>query len=33
MKTRMLFVALTASIFFASWGGALRQGIGWSDGS
>jgi len=29
----MLFVALSASILFASWGGAFRQAIGWSDGS
>jgi hypothetical protein len=33
MKTRMMFVALSASVLFASWGGALRQAISWSDGN
>ena len=33
MKTRLMFVALSASVLFASWGGALRQIISWSDGS
>jgi hypothetical protein len=33
MKTRLMFFALTASVLFASWGGALRQLISWSDGN
>ena len=33
MKTRLLFVALTASVLFASWGAALSRFLSWSDGS
>ncbi len=33
MKTRLLFVALSASVLVASWGGALFQLVSWSDGS
>jgi hypothetical protein len=34
MKTRLLFFALSASVLFASWGGALAtRGFSWSDGS
>lgn len=33
MKTRMLFFALTASVFFASWGAALGRVLGWHEGS
>ena len=32
MKTRLLFFALTASIFFASWGAAASRFLSWSDG-
>jgi hypothetical protein len=33
MKTRLLFVALSASVLFASWGGAAARLFTWSDGS
>ena len=34
MKTRLLFVALSASVLFASWGGALcARWFTWHDGS
>ena len=33
MKTRLLFVALSASVLFASWGGAAGRVFTWSDGS
>jgi hypothetical protein len=33
VKTRLMFVALSASVFLASWGGALKSLIGFSDGS
>jgi len=33
MKNRLLFVALSASVFFASWGGACAKLFSWSDGS
>jgi hypothetical protein len=32
MKTRLLFVALSASVLFASWGGVARL-FTWHDGS
>jgi len=33
MKTRLLFIVLSASVVFASWGGALTDLLSWSDGS
>jgi hypothetical protein len=33
VKTRLLFFALSASVFLASWGAALKNVISWSDGS
>jgi hypothetical protein len=33
MNTRLLYFALSASVLFASWGGALKQIISWSDGN
>ncbi len=33
MKTRLLFVVLSASVVFASWGGQLADLLSWSDGS
>jgi hypothetical protein len=33
MKTRLMFFALTASVFFASWGAFATRGFGFSDGS
>jgi len=33
MKTRLLFVVLSASVVFASWGGRLAGFLSWSDGS
>jgi hypothetical protein len=33
MKTRLLFLALSASVLFASWGAALGRMLSWSDGS
>ena len=33
MKTRLLFVVLSASVVFASWGGKLGQLLTWSDGA
>ena len=33
MKTRLLFVALSASVLFASFGGAAAGLFTWSDGS
>jgi hypothetical protein len=32
MKNRLLFFALAASIFLASWGAALQRLLSWSDG-
>jgi hypothetical protein len=33
MKTRLLFMVLSASVVFASWGGRLADLLSWSDGS
>ncbi len=33
MKTRLLFIVLSASVVFASWGGRLGDLLSWSDGS
>jgi hypothetical protein len=33
MNTRLMFVALSASVLFASWGGVFSKLISWSDGS
>jgi hypothetical protein len=33
MKTRLLYLTLTASVFLASWGGAAHRLMGWADGS
>ena len=34
MKTRLLFIVLSASVLFASWGGPLADLLrNWSDGS
>lgn len=33
MKTRLLFTVLSASVLFASWGGAAAKLFGWSDGA
>ena len=33
MKTRLLFIVLSASVAFASWGGQLADYLSWSDGS
>ena len=33
MKTRLLYVVLSASVLFASWGGKLGSLLTWSDGS
>jgi|RhiMetdeSRZDD1v2_1073273.scaffolds.fasta_scaffold2626113_2 hypothetical protein len=33
MKTRMLYIVLSASVVFASWGGRLADLLSWSDGS
>ena len=33
MKTRLLFIVLSASVVFASWGGRLADFLSWSDGS
>jgi hypothetical protein len=33
MKTRLLFIVLSASVVFASWGGRLSDVLTWSDGS
>ena len=33
MKTRLLFIVLSASVAFASWGGLLPDLFSWSDGS
>jgi len=33
MKTRLLFIVLSASVVFASWGGRLANILTWSDGS
>jgi hypothetical protein len=32
MKTRLLFVVLSGSVLFASWGAALGRFLSWSDG-
>ncbi len=33
MKTRLLFIVLSASVVFASWGGRLADYLTWADGS
>jgi len=33
MKTRLLFVVLSASVLFASWGTAAAKFFSWSDGA
>jgi hypothetical protein len=33
MKTRLMFVALSASVLFASWGGVVSKLFTWHDGS
>jgi hypothetical protein len=33
MKTRLLFVVLSASVLFASWGGRIADLLTWSDGA
>jgi hypothetical protein len=33
MKTRLMFVALSASVLFATWGGTLQNIFSWSDGN
>jgi len=33
MKTRLLFIVLSASVVFASWGGKLVELLTWSDGN
>jgi hypothetical protein len=33
MKTRLLFVVLSASVLFASWGAALGRFLSWSEGN
>lgn len=33
MKTRLLFVVLSASVLFASWGLAGAKLFGWSEGA
>jgi hypothetical protein len=33
MKTRLLFLVLSASVVFASWGGKLSQLASWADGA
>ncbi len=33
MKTRLLFIVLSASVVFASWGGQLSGLLSWHDGS
>jgi len=33
MKTRLLFIVLSASVVFASWGGELADILTWHDGS
>jgi hypothetical protein len=33
MKTRLLFVTLSASVFFASWGAACGRFLGFHEGS
>jgi hypothetical protein len=33
MKTRLLFVVLSASVAFASWGGKLAELLTWNDGA
>lgn len=33
MKTRLLFVVLSASVVFASWGAAAAKFFTWSDGN
>ena len=33
MKTRLLFIVLSASVVFASWGGRLADLLTWSDGA
>jgi hypothetical protein len=33
MKTRLLFVVLSASVLFASWGGRMADLVSWADGS
>jgi hypothetical protein len=33
MKTRLLFLALSASVVFASWGAGAARIFSWADGS
>jgi len=33
MKNRLLYVALTASVFLASWGALFKRLLSWADGS
>jgi hypothetical protein len=33
VKTRLLFIVLSASVLFASWGGKLASAVSWADGS
>lgn len=33
MKTRLLFIVLSASVVLASWGGGLADILTWHDGS
>jgi hypothetical protein len=33
MKTRLLYIVLSASVVFASWGGRLADVLTWSDGN
>ena len=33
MNTRLLYVVLSASVVFASWGGRLADLLTWSDGN
>jgi hypothetical protein len=33
MKTRLLYIVLSASVVFASWGGRLADLLSWADGS
>jgi hypothetical protein len=33
VKTRLLFIVLSASVLFASWGGKFASAFSWADGS
>jgi hypothetical protein len=33
MKTRLLFIVLSVSVAWASWGGKLADSFTWSDGN